>query len=68
MNTDFAFQNGFESHYHWIERKIFAEDMLGEGTGELKDYKFWCFNGEPKFWTINDGNGHGQWMKFYDMK
>lgn len=41
--------------------------MLGEGTGNLKDYKFWCFNGEPKFWTINDGNGHGQWMYFYDM-
>jgi hypothetical protein len=59
MNDDFAFRNGFESHYHWIERKIFSEEMLGEGLGELIDYKFWCFNGEPKFWTINDGNGHG---------
>lgn len=25
MNVDFAFQNGFESHYHWINRKVFAE-------------------------------------------
>lgn len=67
MNVDFAFQNGFESHYHWINRKVFAEQMIGEGRGELIDYKFWCFNGKPQFYTINDGNGHGQWMKFYDM-
>jgi len=67
MNDDFSMRNGFESHYHWIERKIFAEKIIGNGCGELRDYKFWCFNGEPNFWTINDGNGHGQWMKFYDM-
>ena len=67
LSDDFAFRNGFESHYHWIERKVFSEEMLGSGDGKLKDYKFWCFNGEPKFWTINDGNGHGNWMKFYDM-
>lgn len=67
MNGDFAFRNGFESHYHWIERKVFAEEIIGEGCGELRDYKFWCFNGTPQFYTINDGNGHGQWMKFYDM-
>jgi hypothetical protein len=68
MNQDFTFRNGFESHYHWIVRKVFAEELIGDGTGNLKDYKFWCFNGEPKFWTINDGNGHGNWMNFYDMQ
>lgn len=65
MNDDFSMRNGFESHYHWIERKVFAEELLGDGTGNLKDYKFWCFNGEPKFWTINDGNGHGDIMYYY---
>lgn len=65
MNDDFSMRNGFESHYHWIERKVFAEEMIGEGKGELKDYKFWCFNGEPKFWTINDGNGHGDIMYYH---
>ena len=67
LSDDFAFKVGFESHYHWIERKIFAEELIDEGNGDLKDYKFWCFNGEPMFWTINDGNGHGNWMNFYDM-
>ena len=65
MNVDFAFKEGFESHYHWINRKVFAEPLLGDGTGNLKDYKFWCFNGEPKFWTINDGNGHGDIMYYH---
>lgn len=65
MNDDFSMRNGFESHYHWIERKIFAEELLGDGTGTLKDYKFWCFNGEPKLWTINDGNGHGDIMYYH---
>ena len=68
MNQDFAFKVGFESHYHWIDRKVFAEELIGDGTGNLKDYKFWCFNGKPKFWTINDGNGHSNWMNFYDMQ
>ena len=40
--------------------------MLGDGNGELLDYKFWCFNGEPKIWTINSGFGHGDIM-YYKM-
>ena len=65
LADDFAFRNGFESHYHWIERKVFAEEIIGDGDGKLKDYKFWCFNGEPKFWTINDGFGHGDIMYYH---
>ena len=69
MNTDFAFRNGFEMQYHDIERKIFVEKFLEDPTQQksLFDYKFWCFNGVPHFFTINDGNGHGSWMNFYDM-
>ena len=69
MNTDFAFQNGYEMQYHYIDRKIFAETFLEDPTQKksLFDYKFWCFNGVPHFFTINDGNGHGSWMEFYDM-
>lgn len=69
MATDFAFQNGYELQYHNIVRKIFVEEFkedLGQKTS-LFDYKFWCFNGEPKFYTINDGHGHSDWMNFYDM-
>ena len=63
MKDDFAFRNGFEAHYHDIEHKIFVETILG--NGDIMDYKFWCFNGEPKLWTINNGNGHGDIMYYH---
>ena len=68
MSMDFAFRNGFESHYHWIDRKIIVEELLEDEKQKesLMDYKFWCFNGEPKFFTINDGHGHGN-MNYYKM-
>lgn len=39
---------------------------MDDGHSSLHDYKFWCFNGEPKLYTINDGNGHGDIM-YYRM-
>jgi hypothetical protein len=67
LNTNFAFQNGFESHYNDIQRRIFVEQYMTDGHGDsLHDYKFWCFNGEPKIYTINSGNGHGDIM-YYNM-
>ena len=68
MSMDFAFRNGFESHYHWIDRKIIVEELLEDENQKdsLYDYKFWCFNGEPKFFTINDGHGHGN-INHYKM-
>ena len=48
MNDDFSMRNGFESHYHWIERKVFAEEFIEvEGQNDIPDYKFLCFNGRP---------------------
>ena len=68
MKTDFAFQNGFELQYHGIERKIFIEEYKSDDSqkNSLYDYKIWCFNGEPKFYTINDGQGHGD-ILYYTM-
>ena len=65
MSIDFAFQNGFEAHYHDIKHRILIEEYLEGGYG-LHDYKFWCFNGEPKLYTINNGYGHGDIM-YYKM-
>jgi hypothetical protein len=41
----------FEMHYTDIPRKIIAEKYLESATeaGGLRDYKFYCFNGEPRF-------------------
>lgn len=70
MNKDFG-QVLLEPHYSLIDRKIFAEKLLEDNNNKyLIDYKFWCFNGEPKFYTINSDNGHyrGTDIIYYDIK
>ena len=45
MNRNYAFV-GLELHYKHIPPKIIAEEYLGDEP--IKDYRFYCFNGEPK--------------------
>jgi len=47
MEKDYSFFSGFEMHYQNIDRKIIAEEFIGDGTG-LIDYRFYCFNGVPR--------------------
>ena len=50
LKEDFAAFN-VELHYGKIKpRRIICEEFLGE---KLVDYKFFCFNGEPKFLYIS---------------
>ena len=62
LKTDFSEMFG-EAHYHDIVRKCYAEEYMGN---DLIDYKFWCFNGEPRFFTIGGGGGHGA-INHYDL-
>lgn len=47
MSMDFSLVGGFELYYKVIPPKIIAEQFL-ENTQGLIDYRFYCFNGEPK--------------------
>ena len=44
---------GREWPYKDVPRKIIAEKYMEDVSGDLKDYKFYCFNGEMKFVMIN---------------
>ena len=46
MDTNYAYLE-FEMQYEKIPRKIIAEEYL-DAADRLKDYRFFCFNGEPK--------------------
>jgi len=55
MNTDF-FKLGREWPYKNVTRRIIAEQYMQDGTRrELRDYKFYCFNGVPRFLYISEG-------------
>ena len=63
LASDFSQRFG-EAHYHDIKKKCYAEKYYG---GNIKDYKFWCFNGVPKFFSIGSGGGHGA-INHYDFE
>jgi len=55
--------------YKNIYPRIIAEPRLTPTTSaELNDYKFYCFNGEPKIMLISHGRFHGTTcFDYYDM-
>lgn len=48
LKEDFGLVSG-EPHYSKIPKKIICEEYL---EGEIRDYKFFCFNGVPKFYYV----------------
>ena len=65
VNTNFGFKN-FEYQYINIKRKIFAEKYLSDN---IIDYKFYCFNGEPKFIRVQKNliNQKGKLNNYYNL-
>ena len=53
----YNYYNGFrEWPYKKIKRRIFAEKYVeSEDGSSMVDYKFFCFNGEPKFLYVSQG-------------
>lgn len=62
------YYNSREWPYRYCKHRIVAEMLLSPSNGgELKDYKFFCFNGTPKFMYVsNDITNHAR-TDFFDM-
>lgn len=59
---------GREWPYKNVPRKIIAEKYMEDETGQLRDYKFYCFNGEPKIIMINSDREIGKTKAdYFDM-
>ena len=55
FNRDY-YSNHREWPYKDVPKKIFAEKyMYNAGKDGLVDYKFYCFDGEPKFLYVSEG-------------
>ena len=48
-----VYLTGREWPYKDVPRKIIAEKYMEDASGDLKDYKFYCFDGVMKFVMIN---------------
>lgn len=56
--------------YKNVKPRVMAEALLvNDKVGDLYDYKFYCFHGEPKVMFITEGRqGDTTHQEFYDMK
>ncbi len=66
LTTNYGLQNG-EWAYKSIHPKIFAEEYLEPEGNDLIDYKFFCFDGEPKFLKVGVGYKLGGRSRFFDL-
>jgi hypothetical protein len=53
-----------EFHYSFIKPKIFVEEFIGE---KLKNYKFLCYSGVPKYIYVSIEDTERKYRNFYDM-
>lgn len=56
-----------EWHYRDVPHRIIAEKYMENMSGDLYDYKVYCFNGEPKYIQVITGRYGKSQMAFYDL-
>lgn len=61
------FAKGREWPYKNVKRRIIAEQYLTDGNEELTDYKFYCFDGEPKYCQVIKDRQTEETIDFFDM-
>ena len=66
MNINY-YKRTREWQYNGIETKIVIEKYLTDPSGDLLDYKFYCFHGVPKFVQIDSSRFTGHKRDFYDI-
>lgn len=68
LKTNYFWENR-EWVYKDIKPRIICEKFLSEDDGGLpKDYKFFCFDGKPKFMFLASDRGKGTKFDFYDLE
>ena len=76
-NAEIHFKHSLSRNWYWPNRewvyknippRIIADKYLGDGSKkEIRDYKFWCFDGKPKYMYITN-KGKEIHENFYDMQ
>lgn len=69
LNTNYYYSTK-EWPYKDVKPRIICEKyMVDESGTELKDYKFYCFNGKPKLIQVMSGRHHGNYfINHFDLE
>lgn len=57
-----------EYQYKNVKRKIVCEEFISDKSGDLLDYKFFCFNGTPLFVKVDVDRYDEHKINLYDME
>lgn len=61
--------NLYYSHFFWgyknVKGRIYVEEYVEHSGTDLNDYKFHCFNGEPKFVLVCEERSHKRMKKTF---
>lgn len=66
LRRDYYYQNR-EWVYKDMEKKILIEPYLIDPSGDLKDYKIFCFHGQPKLIQVDFDRHRDHKRNFYDL-
>lgn len=66
MRTD-PYRRLREWPYKNVSRRLIAEQYLEDKSGDLADYKFYCFGGEPKVLLLATNRYTSHNFDYYDM-
>ena len=68
MRKNQYYRGGLEWAYKNVKPRLIAEKFLSEiDKGSINDYKFFCFNGVPKFVQVDVDRDIGHQRAFYDL-
>lgn len=68
LKTDF-YRKEREWPYKNVQRRILAEELLEPkpGTNDIPDYKWYCFDGVPKFCQVIQNRSSKETIDFFDI-
>lgn len=68
MSRNYYYRSGLEWAYKNIKPRLIAEKYLEEiGKKSINDYKFFCFNGEPRFIQVDLDRKQAHTRCYYDL-
>jgi len=53
--------------YEFIHPKILIEAYIEQEDGQVYDYKFWCFNGDPKYIAVSTDRFRDHRLDIYNL-
>jgi hypothetical protein len=66
--TDEFYKIKKESQYKNVKNRIIVEKYLEDETGALRDYKFYCYDGEPYYYGVFTDRYTDETIDMYDMQ